>query len=56
MSKAKKLGAKVVKEKQEIGSSYYCVLEHPQEDMLGFGKTSRGRLKDNDKVVLKRQK
>ncbi|HET6808800.1 MAG TPA: hypothetical protein VFH28_07040 [Nitrososphaera sp.] len=34
MSKAKKLGAKVVKEKQEIGTDYYCVLEHPQEDMF----------------------
>jgi predicted enzyme related to lactoylglutathione lyase len=36
VSKAKKLGAKVVKEKQEIGSGYYCVLEDPQENMFGI--------------------
>ena len=36
ISKAKQLGAKVVKDKQEISEGYYAVLEDPQKNSIGI--------------------
>lgn len=35
ISKAKQLGAKMVKDKQEINTGYYAVLEDPQSNTFG---------------------
>lgn len=36
ISKAKQLGARVVKDKQEISEGYYAVLEDPQKNSIGI--------------------
>jgi predicted enzyme related to lactoylglutathione lyase len=36
INKAKQLGAKVVKDKQEISEGYYAVLEDPQKNAIGI--------------------
>jgi predicted enzyme related to lactoylglutathione lyase len=36
ISKAQKLGAKVVKNKQDIDAGYYAVMEDPQENTFGI--------------------
>jgi uncharacterized protein len=36
IGKAQKLGAKVVKNKQEIDAGYYAVMEDPQENTFGI--------------------
>jgi predicted enzyme related to lactoylglutathione lyase len=36
ISKAKQLGARVVKDKQEISQGYYAVLEDPQKNSIGI--------------------
>lgn len=36
ISKAKQLGARVVKDKQEISEGYYAVLEDPQKNTFGI--------------------
>ena len=36
INKAKKLGARVVKDKQEISEGYYAVLEDPQRNTIGI--------------------
>lgn len=36
ISKARQLGAKVVKNKQEIDSGYYAVMEDPQKNTFGI--------------------
>lgn len=36
INKAKQLGAKVVKDKQEIDAGYYVVLEDPQKNTFGI--------------------
>jgi predicted enzyme related to lactoylglutathione lyase len=36
ISKAKQLGARVVKDKQEISEGYYTVLEDPQKNTFGI--------------------
>lgn len=36
INKAKQLGARVVKEKQEISEGYYAVLEDPQRNTIGI--------------------
>jgi uncharacterized protein len=36
INKAKQLGAKVVKDKQEISEGYYAVLEDPQRNTIGI--------------------
>jgi predicted enzyme related to lactoylglutathione lyase len=36
VSKAKQLGARVVKDKQEISDKYYAVLEDPQKNSIGI--------------------
>lgn len=36
MGKAKQLGARVVKDKQEISEGYYAVLEDPQKNSIGI--------------------
>ena len=36
IGKAKQLGAKVVKDKQEIDAGYYAVLEDPQKNTFGI--------------------
>jgi predicted enzyme related to lactoylglutathione lyase len=35
-NKAKQLGARVVKDKQEISEGYYAVLEDPQRNTIGI--------------------
>ena len=36
INKAKQLGARVVKDKQEISEGYYAVLEDPQRNSIGL--------------------
>jgi uncharacterized protein len=36
VNKAKQLGARVVKDKQEISEGYYAVLEDPQKNTIGI--------------------
>jgi len=36
IGKAKQLGAKVIKDKQEIDAGFYAVLEDPQENTFGI--------------------
>ena len=36
MNKAKQLGARVVKDKQEISDGYFAVLEDPQKNAIGI--------------------
>lgn len=36
INKAKQLGARVVKDKQEISEGYYAVLEDPQKNTVGI--------------------
>jgi predicted enzyme related to lactoylglutathione lyase len=36
ITKAKQLGARVVKDKQEISEGYYAVLEDPQKNSIGI--------------------
>jgi predicted enzyme related to lactoylglutathione lyase len=36
INKAKQLGARVVKDKQEISEGYYAVLEDPQRNSIGI--------------------
>ena len=36
INKAKQLGARVVKDKQEISEGYYSVLEDPQRNSIGI--------------------
>ena len=36
ISKAKQLGARIVKDKQEISEGYYAVLEDPQKNTFGI--------------------
>jgi predicted enzyme related to lactoylglutathione lyase len=36
INKAKQLGARVVKDKQEISEGYYAVLEDPQKNTFGI--------------------
>jgi len=36
IGKARQLGAKVVKNKQEIGPGYYAVMEDPQKNTFGI--------------------
>jgi predicted enzyme related to lactoylglutathione lyase len=36
INKAKQLGARVVKNKQEISEGYYAVLEDPQRNSIGI--------------------
>jgi predicted enzyme related to lactoylglutathione lyase len=36
ISKARQLGAKVVRNKQEIDSGYYAVMEDPQKNTFGI--------------------
>jgi uncharacterized protein len=36
INKAKQLGARVVKDKQEISEGYYAVLEDPQRNTIGI--------------------
>jgi uncharacterized protein len=38
INKAKQLGARVVKDKQEISQGYYAVLEDPQKNSIGIWK------------------
>lgn len=44
ISKAQQLGAKVVKNKQEIDAGYYAVMEDTQKIRLGCGRTNRQSL------------
>ena len=36
INKAKQLGARVVKDRQEISEGYYAVLEDPQKNTIGI--------------------
>jgi predicted enzyme related to lactoylglutathione lyase len=38
IGKAQQLGAKVVKDKQEISEGNYAVMEDPQKTHLGYGR------------------
>jgi len=41
INKAEQLGAKVVKDRQEIDSGYYAVLEDPQKNTFGIWQGKR---------------
>jgi hypothetical protein len=41
IGKAKQLGAKVIKDKQEIDAGFYAVLEDPQENTFGIWQDRR---------------